>query len=191
MGLEIAEQFGWELPDLILYPPGGGVGIIGIHKALLELREIGWISDYAVFPRLVVVQANGCAPIVKAWKQNRLESDFWPDSKTCAFGLNVPKALGDFLILEAVYKTKGCAVGVDDEDILCAQKSLASYEGAFVWPEGAAILAAAIKLLKEGWIKAKEKVVLLNTGTGLKYPETVQAQHPLVQPDNDIEAKRQ
>jgi len=184
MGLEIAEQFGWHLPDVILYPTGGGVGLIGIYKAVKELRELGWIDEK--MPRLVSVQSTGCAPIVKAWEENKPESVFWEGARTVAFGITVPKALGDFLVLEAVYDTGGCAVAVDDEDILAKQALLASREGAFVCPEGAATLSAAAKLARDGWIKPEEKVVLLNTGTGLKYPETVSVECPVLGPEDSI-----
>lgn len=185
MGLEIAEQFGWEVPDVILYPTGGGVGLIGIYKALLELREIGWIGEK--MPRLVAVQAEGCAPIVRAWKEKMNDSVFFEKSKTIAFGINVPKALGDFLVLDAVYRTGGAAVAVSDEEILNALSLLGRMEGAFVCPEGAATLAAAKKLRDEGWISPEERVVLLNTGTGIKYPETVHVEAPLLAPDDEIE----
>jgi threonine synthase len=184
MGLEIAEQFGWQLPDVILYPTGGGVGIIGIYKALLELKEIGWISGK--LPRLVAVQATGCAPIVKAWEEKKTESEFWDNAETMAFGITVPKALGDFLVLDAIYKTDGCAVAVDDSEILRAEEMMASREGTFVCPEGAATLSATIKLVASGWIKADEKVVLLNTGSGLKYPETVLSQPPVLAPEDSL-----
>jgi threonine synthase len=184
MGFEIAEQLGWHVPDVILYPTGGGVGIIGIYKGLRELQEMGWIGEK--MPRLVAVQATGCAPIVKAWEEKRAESEFWPNSSTVAFGINVPKALGDFIVLEAIYKTKGCAVTVGDDELLRAQVTLATEEGAYVCPEGAATLSATLRLLKEGWIKADEKVVLLNTGTGLKYPETVNITIRSLDPDEDL-----
>ncbi|MBL0716388.1 MAG: threonine synthase [Desulfosarcina sp.] len=184
MGLEIAEQFGWKLPDVILYPTGGGVGIIGIYKALRELEEMGWISGK--FPRLVAVQSTGCAPIIEAWKQNKTESEFWENAATLAFGITVPKALGDFLVLDAIYKTDGCAVAVDDSDILKAEAMMASREGTFVCPEGAATLSAAVKLTQTGWIKPEEKVVLLNTGSGLKYPETVVTQPPVLRPEDRL-----
>ena len=186
MGLEIAEQFDWKLPDVILYPTGGGVGIIGIYKALMELKELGWIEGK--FPRLVAVQSTGCAPIVKAWQERKTESEFWQDAHTLAFGITVPKALGDFLVLDAIYKTKGCAVAVDDDDILKAENLLASREGTFVCPEGAATLSAAMQLYKDGWIEPEEKVVLLNTGSGLKYPETVRVNPPVLNPDDRIPA---
>jgi len=186
MGLEIAEQFDWKLPDVILYPTGGGVGIIGIYKALMELKELGWIDGK--FPRLVAVQSSGCAPIVKAWREKKTESEFWKDARTLAFGITVPKALGDFLVLDAIYKTGGCAVAVDDADILKAEQLLASREGTFVCPEGAATLSAAMQLCRDGWIRPEEKVVLLNTGSGLKYPETVQVSPPVLNPDDRIPA---
>jgi threonine synthase len=184
MGLEIAEQFGWEVPDVIIYPTGGGVGIIGIYKGLKELQEIGWIGEK--MPRLVSVQSAGCAPVVKAWEEKKSESTFWENSNTIAFGLNVPKALGDFLILQAIYETDGCAVAVEDHEILRDQQMLASEEGIFCCPEGAATLSAAIQLIKSNWIKPNEKVVLLNTGTGLKYPETVHTEPPLLQPEDHL-----
>ena len=186
MGFEIAEQLDWKLPDVILYPTGGGVGIIGIYKALMELKELGWIEGK--FPRLVAVQSTGCAPIVKAWQERKAESEFWKDAHTLAFGITVPKALGDFLVLEAIYKTEGCAIAVDDDDILKAENLLASREGTFVCPEGAATLSAAMRLYKDGWIGSEEKVVLLNTGSGLKYPETVRVNPPVLNPDDKIPA---
>lgn len=184
MGYEIAEQFGWEVPDVILYPTGGGVGLIGIYKALKELQEIGWIGQK--MPRLVAVQATGCAPIVKAWEEKKSASEFWNDASTVAFGITVPKALGDFLVLEAVYETEGCAVAVDDDAILAAQQRIAQLEGAFLCPEGAATYAAALQLKEQGWIKPEEKVVLLNTGAGLKYPDTVQLDPTLLEPESEI-----
>ncbi len=184
MGLELAEQFGWEMPDVIIYPTGGGVGIIGIYKGLRELQEIGWVKGK--ISRLVAVQSTGCAPIVKAWEERKTESVFWENARTIAFGLTVPKALGDFLVLEAIYKTDGCAVAVEDDEILKAQHMLARREGVFVCPEGAATLSAAIKLARNGWIKHDERVVLLNTGTGLKYPETVETGPPILEPDGHL-----
>ncbi|MCG8375914.1 MAG: threonine synthase, partial [Chlorobiales bacterium] len=187
MGLELAEQFGWEMPEVILYPTGGGVGIIGIYKALLELKEMGWVSGR--LPRLVAVQATGCAPIVRAYEQRAKESVFWDNAQTCAFGITVPKALGDFLVLEAIYETGGCAVAVEDSDILKAEAMLAAAEGTFICPEGASNLYAAMVLREQGWIKPDERVVLLNTGSGLKYPETVLAEPPLLQPGDTLPAK--
>lgn len=173
MGYEIVEQFGWKVPDVILYPTGGGVGIIGIYKAILELQELGWIEQ-GKLPRLVAVQAEGCAPIVDAWKKGEKESVFFENSATSAFGINVPKALGDFLVLEAVYETEGCAIAISEEELLAAQKQVAALEGNFICPEGAATFAAAKKLKEQGWITEDEHVVCLNTGLGIKYPETVE-----------------
>ncbi|MEG6506268.1 threonine synthase [Nitratidesulfovibrio sp. 1201_IL3209] len=185
MGLELAEQFGWEVPDVILYPTGGGVGLIGIYKGLRELQAMGWINGK--LPRLVAVQATGCAPIVKAYEEGGKESAFWENARTCAFGITVPKALGDFLVLDAIAKTRGCAIAVSDDDLLKAQKMIARREGAFICPEGAATLAAALELRRKGWIARSDKVVLLNTGTGLKYPETVECNPPILRPDQDID----
>jgi threonine synthase len=184
MGFEIAEQFGWDLPDVVLYPTGGGVGIIGIYKALLELREMGWIDGK--LPRLVAVQAEGCAPIVKAFLENKLESEFWQNSETVAFGINVPKAIGDFLVLEAIRATDGCAVAVSDDDILSSLTSLARAEGTFICPEGAALHAAAKVLREQGWIHENDRVVLLNTGAGIKYPDALSFEPPYLELDADI-----
>jgi threonine synthase len=184
MGYEIAEQFQWDVPDVILYPTGGGVGIIGIYKALRELQHIGWIGER--LPRLVAVQASGCDPIVQAWQEGKSESQFKKASHTIAFGINVPKALGDFLVLDAVRSTNGCAISVSDDELLQAQTILASNEGLFVCPEGAATLAAAKKLRETNWLKEDERIVLLNTGTGLKYPDTVHITVPILQPQDDV-----
>lgn len=186
MGLEIAEQFEWELPDVILYPTGGGVGLIGIYKALTELQGLGWIDKDQKLPRLVAVQAQGCAPIVKAWEGKRKESEFFTNSSTVAFGINVPKALGDFLVLEALYETEGCAVAIHDETLLAEQEKVARMEGSFICPEGAAAFAAVRQLRESGWIGGKEKVVALNTGSGIKYPDTVRVEVPVLQPEQYI-----
>ncbi|HET6504110.1 MAG TPA: threonine synthase [Amycolatopsis sp.] len=178
MGYEIVEQLGWRMPDVILYPTGGGVGIIGIYKALLELRELGWISGD--LPRLVAVQATGCAPIVDAFASGAKESKPFPDAKTVAFGITVPKALGDFLVLEAVYATEGTAVAVTDEELLAAQRRLAGLEGTFICPEGGACFAAIDRLRESGWLDGGEEVVVLNTGAGIKYPETIGVDAPLL-----------
>jgi threonine synthase len=177
MGLELFEQLGWRVPDVILYPTGGGVGLIGIFKALLECQAMGWLG--AQLPKLVAVQASGCAPIVKAWEEGATESQAWPDASTIAFGVTVPKPLGDFLILDAVRRTEGCAIAVDDEQILAAQSRVASAEGAFICPEGAACLAAAEQLRKDTWIAEDDEVVVLNTGAGIKYPQTVRVRAPV------------
>lgn len=173
MGLEIAEQLGWRMPGVIVYPAGGGVGIIGIYKALRELLELGWVSGD--LPRLVAVQPDGCAPIVKAFRAGASESERWPDPKTVAFGLTVPKPLGDFLILDALYATGGTAVSVTDEALLAEQGAVARLEGSLICPEGAACFAAVRQLRASGWLSQTDEVVVLNTGTGLIYPETMPA----------------
>jgi threonine synthase len=152
---------------------------------MCELQEIGWIK--MKIPRLVSVQSTGCAPIVKAWQEGKTESEYWQHATTVAFGINVPKALGDFLILDAIYKTDGCAVAVTDDAILKAQAELAGYEGIFACPEGAATLAATMNLLENGWLSPDEKVVLLNTGTGLIYPETVNVKAITLNPEDNLE----
>lgn len=186
MGYEIVEQFGWKVPDVILYPTGGGVGIIGIFKAILEMQQLGWIEE-GKLPRLVAVQAEGCAPIVEAWKKGEKESVFFEKSSTSAFGINVPKALGDFLVLESLYATEGCAIAISEEDLSKAQKQVASLEGNFICPEGAATFAAARILREQGWIQEDEHVVCLNTGAGIKYPETVDIEGvEILQPGQEI-----
>src|SRR6266571_4763345 len=172
MGFEIAEQLGWRLPGVIVYPAGGGVGIIGIYKALRELRELGWIGQQRL-PRLVAVQASGCAPIVKAFASGAAESERWPEPRTVAFGITVPKALGDFLVLDALYATGGTAVAVDDAALLADQRMVARLEGSFICPEGAACVTAVRRLRDSGWLSEADQVVVLNTGTGLKYPHTM------------------
>ncbi|WP_371018426.1 threonine synthase [Pseudalkalibacillus sp. JSM 102089] len=170
MGYEIAEQLNWELPDVILYPTGGGVGLIGIYKAFLELQKLGWIKGQKL-PRLVAVQSEGCAPIVKAFEEGKTESEFWENSTTHAFGINVPKAIGDFLVLGAIYQTEGCAVAVSEEAIRISQREVAALEGQFICPEGASTFAAAERLRERNWIKEDEQVICLNTGVGIKYPD--------------------
>ncbi len=184
MGYEIAEQLGWRLPGVIVYPTGGGVGIIGIHKALHELRELGWVTGAP--PRLVAVQASGCAPIVAAFASGAEHSEPWPEAeaRTVAFGITVPRALGDFLVLRAVRETGGTAVAVDDPDLLAAQRQVARLEGSLICPEGAACVAAVGQLREAGWLSAQDEVVVLNTGTGLKYPGTVPVDAPLLAPGN-------
>jgi threonine synthase len=184
MGIEIAEQLGWRMPDVIVYPTGGGVGIIGIWKALLELRALGWVSGD--LPRLVAVQASGCAPIVTAFERGAEVSEPWPDARTIAFGLTVPKALGDFLVLAALRTTGGTAVAVSDEELLADQLLTARLEGCFVCPEGAACVSAVRRLRESGWLTGGERVVVLNTGTGLKYPDTVQVEAPILRPGDAL-----
>ncbi len=178
MGFEIAEQLGWRLPGVIVYPAGGGVGIIGIYKALRELRELGWIGQQ--LPRLVAVQASGCAPIVEAFDRRAASSEPWPHPQTVAFGIAVPKALGDFLVLDALYATEGTAVAVTDQALLADQHAAARLEGTFVCPEGAACFTAVRQLRESGWLSEHEEVVVLNTGSGLKYPSTIPVDAPVL-----------
>ncbi|WP_342746766.1 threonine synthase [Lentzea kentuckyensis] len=168
MGYEIVEQLGWRVPDVIIYPTGGGVGLIGIHKALDEMRELGWIEG--PLPRLVAVQSTGCAPIVRAYEEGAAESTFWDNAFTSAFGINVPKPLGDFIILRAISETNGTAIAVADEQIQKDRVECARREGVFLCPEGAATISAVRKLRETGWLQADDEVVVLNTGAGIKYP---------------------
>ena len=184
MGYEIVEQLGWQVPEVILYPAGGGVGIIGIHKAMQEMRELGWIGE--AMPRLVAVQSTGCPPIVDAFEAGLEESTLRDGTQTLAFGINVPKALGDFLVLQAVRESGGTAVAVTDEAILAELARLAAAEGTWICPEGAACLAAARELRQSGWIAEHERVVVLNTGTGLKYPSTVPADVRVLARDGEV-----
>lgn len=184
MGYEIVEQLGWRTPDVILYPTGGGVGIIAIHKALCEMRELGWLTG--PLPRLVAVQATGCAPIVEAFDAGLRESTAPADPRTVAYGITVAKALGDFLVLDAVRDTGGTAVAVSDGELLAAQGALARDEGTWICPEGAACMAAVGRLRESGWLDGTEDVVVLNTGTGLIYPDTVAVDVPTLAPGSAI-----
>jgi threonine synthase len=184
MGLEILEQLGWEVPDAILYPTGGGVGLIGIWKALDELEEIGWIGSKR--PKLISVQAEGCMPIVKAWNEGKEASEFFQGARTLAGGVRVPKALGDFIVLKACRETGGSAVAVSDEDILVGTFLAARNEGMFICPEGGAAVAAAQQLRQSGFLKAGDRVVILNTGSGLKYPEIIDVDLPILEIDEEI-----
>jgi threonine synthase len=167
MGFEAWEQLGGELPDVIIYPTGGGVGMIGMWKAFAELEALGLAG--AKRPRMVTVQAAGCAPIVRAFEQGAESGEFWQNAATIASGLRVPKAIGDFLILQAIRESGGTALAVTDEEIMIEAKQLAAVEGIFAAPEGAASLIAARKLAKQGWIWPEEVVVAYNTGSGYKY----------------------
>ena len=171
MGYELAEQFGWGLPDVIIYPTGGGTGLIGMWKAFKELAELGWIDENAHRPRMVAVQAAGCAPIPYAFHAGEAFATPWEGARTVAAGLRVPAAVGDFLILRALRESNGTAVVVSDEALVEAQMRIARCEGVFACPEGGATLAALETLLAQGWVSPDERVVLFNTGTGLKYPD--------------------
>lgn len=174
MGYEIAEQLGWRVPDVIVYPTGGGVGLIGIHKALGELRALGWIGDR--LPRLVSVQSAGCAPIVRAFEAGARRAEPWQAAEaSVAFGIVVPAPLGDELILDALYGSGGTAIAVADAELLGDLREFGRQEGLMLCPEGAACLTAARRLRADGWLGADDEVVVLNTGTGLKYPNLVRA----------------
>ncbi len=162
MGFELAEQFGWKLPDVIVYPTGGGTGIVGMWKGFAELEALGWISQKR--PRLISVQTEGCAPIVKAWKNGLSSAEPWKDAKTIASGLRVPQAIGDFLILDAIRKSEGAAIAVTDEEINEAMHLLPTTEGILTCPEGAATVAAIRKLIADKTITTSDQIVLFNTG---------------------------
>jgi threonine synthase len=168
MGYELAEYFDWELPDVIIYPTGGGTGLVGMWKAFKEMQALGWLKN-SKFPRMVSVQAEGCAPVVKAFEENASFCDFWVGAHTLASGLRVPKSFADQIILNDLRESHGNAVAVSDEAIIEAQKHLAYKEGIFAAPEGAATLAGLQTLVQEGWVSPDERIVLFNTGTGLKY----------------------
>ncbi len=170
MGLELAEQLGWTLPEVIVYPTGGGTGLIGMWKAFAELRAIGWLDPERPLPRMVAVQAEGCAPIVRAFEAGEEHAPRWEDAHTVAAGIRVPAAVGDFLILRAVRESGGFAAAVSDEAILDARAEVARRDGLLLCPEGAATYAAWREALADGRIGADERVVLFNCATGLKYP---------------------
>ncbi len=169
LGYEIAEQLGWELPDVILYPTGGGTGLVGMWRAFLEMMELGWIEG--PMPRLVSVQVAGCAPIVRAHAAGAATAQPWVDAHTVASGLRVPSPFADALILRAVRESGGTAVAVSEEDMLDGMNELAALEGVYVCPEGGATLAALTHLRRSGEVRAAERIVLFDTGSGLKYPE--------------------
>jgi threonine synthase len=169
MGLELAEQLGWRLPDVIFYPTGGGTGLIGMWKAFAELRELGWLDD-ARMPRMVAVQASGCAPIVRAFERGDTHAEPWQDPHTVATGIRVPAAIGDFLILDAVRSSDGFAIAVDDEATERARSEVAGAEGLLLCPEGAATYAAWKLSLERGLVSPDDHAVLFNCATGLKYP---------------------
>ena len=176
MGYEVAEQFGWQVPDAIFYPCGGGVGLIGMWKAFAELEELGWIG--AKRPKMISVQAAGCAPITRAFEANAPVSEFFQNAHTVASGLRVPKALGDFLVLQAVRESGGTALSIEDEEMLDAGVLLAEQEGIFAAPEGGACVAAVRHLLASGFLKSDERIVIYNTGSGLKYLEAYATRFP-------------
>jgi threonine synthase len=169
LGYELAEQFDWNLPDVIVYPTGGGTGLIGMWKAFAELEHMGWIGPKR--PRMVTVQAAGCAPIVRAFAEGKGFADEFPNAATVASGLRVPRAIGDFLILDALRTSGGTAVAVTDDELIAATREIGAAEGLFCAPEGAACLPALRKLIEAGQVNSDERVVLFNTGAGVKYLE--------------------
>ena len=176
MGYELAEQLQWRLPDVIFYPTGGGVGLIGMWKAFDEMEELGWIGPER--PKMIVVQVEGCQPVVRAFQQGAERSEFWQGATTVASGLRVPKPLGDFLVLQAVRKSGGTAIAVSDADMMKAGVKLAADEGIFVAPEGAACMTAMDQLVASGFLQADERMVIYNTGSGLKYLEAYSEMFP-------------
>jgi threonine synthase len=168
MGYELAESLDWTLPDVVIYPAGGGTGLVGMWKAFAELESLGWLKN-TKRPRMVAVQAKGCAPIVKAFNAGASYCDFWLNAHTLASGLRVPKSFADHLILQDLYESQGTAVAVSDEAITTAQHQLGKMEGIFCAPEGAATLAALHKLIQIKWVEPDERIILFNTGSGLKY----------------------
>lgn len=170
LGYELAEQLNWELPDVIIYPTGGGTGLIGMWKAFDEMQAMGWIDSKR--PRMVTVQAAGCAPIVRAFEEGKRFADEFPNAATTASGLRVPKAIGDFLILDAIRQSGGTAIAVTDEELIAATREIGAAEGVFCAPEGAACLPALRKLVQAGMVDKNDRVVLFNTGSGVKYMES-------------------
>ena len=169
MGFEVVEQFDWSTPDVIIYPTGGGTGIIGMWKAFEELEKIGLIDSER--PRMVSVQTAGCAPIVKAFQEKKKESDFWENAFTIAPGLRIPQVFGDYLILKVLYESQGTAITVDDSEMMLAMKNLAKQEGIMQAPEGAATFSGVQQLKDSGFIDSSETIILFGTGSGLIYPE--------------------
>lgn len=173
MGYELAEQLGWSLPDVVIYPTGGGTGLIGMWKAFQEMEQLGWMEP-GQRPRMVSVQAEGCAPVVRAYEAGADAAEPWVDAQTVASGLRVPGAVGDFLMLQAIRESGGTAVAVSDDELVARSHDLAAHTGIFPAPEGGATLAALLRLKEQGWIGADERVVLFNTGSGYKYLEALQ-----------------
>jgi threonine synthase len=186
MGLELAEQFGWRLPDVILYPTGGGTGLIGMWKAFAELRELGWLESEKL-PRMVCVQSDGCAPIVRAFEKGERFAETFSPAATLASGIRVPSAIGDFMILDAVRESAGTAIAVDEKRIVEWMKLAISSEGISFCPESAACVGAAESLSKTGWISPDDRVVLYNCGAAQKYVDVAAVQLPLIRKDQTID----
>ena len=171
MGYELAEQFEWRLPDVVVYPTGGGTGLIGMWKAFAEMEEMGWIGPER--PRMVTVQAAGCAPIVRAFHNGDSSAAMWENAHTIASGMRVPRAIGDFLMLDALRNSNGTAVACEDAEMIDAVRLCGRLEGIFLCPEGAACIPAVRRLREEGWLRGDERIVLFNTASGLKYLEAL------------------
>ncbi|GAA1888055.1 threonine synthase [Lapillicoccus jejuensis] len=180
MALEVAEQLGWRMPDVVVYPTGGGVGLIGMHKAFHELLELGWVTGDV--PRFVAVQSTGCAPVVEAFDAGAEQVRPWAAPRTVAFGITVPAPLGDRLVLHALRDSGGTAVAVDDAELLADLRLVGELEGLFASPEGAATVSAVRRLRASGWLGEDDEVLVLNTGSGLVYPDTVPVAAPTVAP---------
>lgn len=189
MGLELAEHFNWELPDAVVYPTGGGTGIVGMWKAFDELEKLGWIGSKR--PKMIVVQAEGCAPIVKAWQEGKRHAELFPNAQTIAAGLRVPVAIGDYLMMDALKQSGGTAITVSDEEIRVAMGEIARSEGIFASPEGAATWAAWKRLVDDRFLKPDEKTVLFNCGSLLKNAELIDISGlPVLDPkDPDVTQK--
>lgn len=188
LGYELAEQLGWSLPDVIIYPTGGGTGIVGMWKAFAEMEALGWVGPHR--PRMVIVQAAGCAPMIRAYKAGANHADVWQNAQTIAAGLRVPVAIGDYLILQAVRDSGGDAYTVTDEEIVADMRELASADGLFACPEGAATYGALKAMVREQKIQPDERVVLFNTGAGLKYVDLLRPELPIVDAAHPIAAAR-
>src|SRR5512142_512514 len=180
MGYELAEHFGWELPEAVLYPTGGGTGIVGMWKAFDEMEQLGWIGPKR--PKMISVQAEGCAPIVKAFHDGTRHADLWRNAHTLAPGIRVPVAIADYLMLDAMRASGGTGVMVSDQEIVDAMYEMARLEGVFAAPEGAATYAGYKKLIESGFLKPEERIVLFNTASGLKTPELIQGNYPVLDP---------
>jgi threonine synthase len=176
MGYEVAEQFDWQLPGAILYPAGGGVGLIGMWKAFEEMEQMGWIGSQR--PKMIAVQAEGCQPVVRAWKQQADRAEFFSGASTVASGLRVPKPLGDALMLRAIRESGGCAIAISDAEMLDGGLEMAETEGIFAAPEGGACVAAVRRLIAEGFLLSDERIVIYNTGSGIKYLEAYSTRFP-------------
>jgi threonine synthase len=189
MGLELAEQLGWRLPDVIMYPTGGGTGLIGMWKAFGELRELGWLNSETM-PRMIAVQSDGCAPIVRAFEAGERFAQPWESPATTAWGIRVPGAVGDFMILDAIRESGGCAVAAEEHRIAPTQRSASALEGIAFCPETAACLVALAQLVQDGRVQPDERVVVFNTASAVKYQDTVAPDLPHLSVGSDIDYDR-